>query len=63
MAASPSLPGWQALHPIVMHIAIPVLLLAPLFIVLFSDHMNRLPETLKTLAGRLLVPYRKTIVQ
>ncbi len=34
MAASPSLPGWQALHPIVMHIAIPVLLLAPLFIVL-----------------------------
>ncbi len=34
MAALPSLPGWQALHPIVMHIAIPVLVLAPLFIVL-----------------------------
>ncbi len=33
MAALPSLPGWQALHPIAMHVAIPVLGLAPLFIV------------------------------
>ncbi len=29
-----SLPGWQAVHPILIHLAIPVLLLAPLFIVL-----------------------------
>ncbi len=34
MAALPSLPGWQVVHPIVIHIAIPVLVLAPLFIVL-----------------------------
>jgi hypothetical protein len=34
VAALPSLPGWQALHPSAMHIAIPVLVLAPLFIVL-----------------------------